>query len=69
MLLTRPQFSVSGSADVCDVLVHDCVGLFTYSLCLFAGLFSDTMGYCLPIVLCEMTKTKLLVLKDHIAST
>ena len=41
----------------------------TYPLGLFAGLFSDAMVYCLPIVLCEMTKTKLLVLKDHIAST
>ena len=30
----------------------------TYSLGLFAGLFSDAMGYCLPIVLCEMTRTK-----------
>ena len=28
------------------------------SLGLFAGLFSDTMGYCLPIVSCEMTRTK-----------
>ena len=30
----------------------------TYSLGLFAGLFSDAMGYCLPIVSCEMTRTK-----------
>ena len=29
-----------------------------YSLGLFAGLFSDAMGDCLPIVLCEMTGTK-----------
>ena len=28
------------------------------SLGLFAGLFSDTMGYCLPIVSCEVTRTK-----------
>ena len=40
----------------------------TYSLGLFAGLFNDAMAYCLPIVLCEMTRTKRLVLKDHIAS-
>ena len=25
---------------------------------LFAGIFSDAMGYCLPIVSCEMTRTK-----------
>ena len=25
---------------------------------LFAGLISNTMGYCIPIVLCEMTGTK-----------
>ena len=43
--------------------------LGTYSLGLFEGLFSDTMGYSLPIILCEMTGTKLLVLKDHIGST
>ena len=30
----------------------------TYSLGLFTGLFSDVMVYCLPIVSCEMTKTK-----------
>ena len=30
----------------------------TYSLGLFAGLFSDAMGDCLPIVSCEMTRTK-----------
>ena len=30
----------------------------TYSLGLFAGLFTDAMGYCLPIVSCEMTRTK-----------
>ena len=30
----------------------------TYSLGLFAGLFSDAMGYNLPIVSCEMTRTK-----------
>ena len=30
----------------------------TYSLGLFAGLSSDAMGYCLLIVLCEMTRTK-----------
>ena len=30
----------------------------TYSLDLFAGLFSDAMSYCLPIVSCEMTRTK-----------
>ena len=29
----------------------------TYSLGLFAGLFSDAMGYCLPVVSCEMTWT------------
>ena len=35
-------------------------GIFpgTYLLGLFAGLFSDAMGDHLPIVLCEMTKTK-----------
>ena len=27
------------------------------------------MGYCLPIVSCEMTRTKWLVLKDHIGPT
>ena len=43
--------------------------LGTYSLGLFAGLFSDAMGYCLPIVSSEMTRTKWLVLKDHIGST
>ena len=52
------KFSKGGSADVFDMLVHDCVGLFTYSLGFFAGLFSDAMGYCLPIVSCEMTRTK-----------
>ena len=41
----------------------------TYSLGLFADLFSEAMGYCLPIVSCEMTRTKSLVLKDHIGST
>ena len=41
----------------------------THSLGLFAGLFSDAMSYCLPIVSCEMTRTKWLVLKDHIGST
>ena len=30
----------------------------TYSLGLFAGLFSDAMGYCLTIVSCEMRRTK-----------
>ena len=35
----------------------------TYSLGLFVGLFSDAMGYCLPIVSCEMTRTKWFVLK------
>ena len=30
----------------------------TYLLGLFGGLFSDAMGYCLPIVSCEMTRTK-----------
>ena len=40
----------------------------TYSLGLFAGLFSDATGYCLPIVSCEMVRTKWLVLKDHIGS-
>ena len=29
-----------------------------FTLGLFAGLFSEAMGYCLPIVSCEMTKTK-----------
>ena len=32
--------------------------LGTYSLDLFAGLFSEAVGYCLPIVSCEMTRTK-----------
>ena len=41
----------------------------TYSLGLIAGLFSDAMGYCLSIVSCDMTRTKWLVLKDHIGST
>ena len=41
----------------------------TYSLGLFAGLFSDAMGYCLPSVSCEMTRTKWLVLKGPIGST
>ena len=41
----------------------------TYSLGLFAGLFSDATGYCLPIVSCEMIRTKWLVLKDHTGST
>ena len=41
----------------------------TYSLGLFVGLFSDAMGYCLLIVSCELTRTKWLVLKDHIWST
>ena len=39
--------------------------LFTW---LAAGLLSDTMGYCLPIVSCEMTRTKWLVFKDHTGS-
>ena len=43
--------------------------LGTYLLGLFAGLFSDTMGYCLSIVACEMARTMWLVLKDHIGST
>ena len=30
----------------------------TYLLALFAGLFNDAMGDCLPIVSCEMTRTK-----------
>ena len=30
----------------------------TYSLGLFVGLFSDAVGYCLPIVSCKMTRTK-----------
>ena len=38
----------------------------TQLLGLFAGLFSDAMDYCLPIVSCETTRTKWLVLKDHI---
>ena len=38
----------------------------TYSLGLFAGVFSDAMGYCLPIASCEVTRTKWLVLKDPI---
>ena len=41
----------------------------THSLGLLVGLFSDAMGYCLPIVSCEMTRAKWLVLKDHIGST
>ena len=41
----------------------------TYSLGLFAGLFSDAMGYCLPIVSWEMTRTKWLGLRDHIRSS
>ena len=34
------------------------IHLGTYSLGLFADLFSDTTGYCLLIVSCEMTRTK-----------
>ena len=30
----------------------------TYSLGLFAGLSNDAKGFCLPIVSCEMTRTK-----------
>ena len=30
----------------------------TYSLGLFVGLFSDAIGYCLPIASYEMTRTK-----------
>ena len=30
----------------------------TYSLDLFAGLFSNAMSYCLPIASCEMTRAK-----------
>ena len=41
----------------------------TYSLGLFAGLFSDALGCGLPGVSCEMTRTKRLVLKYHIGST
>ena len=41
----------------------------TCLLGLFAGLLNDAMDYCLPIVSCEMTRTKRLVLKDHLGST
>ena len=40
-----------------------------YALGLFAGLFSDAMGYYFPMNSCGMTRTKRLVLKDHIGST
>ena len=48
---------------LCNAELSPCLGSSgiypgTYSLGLFAGLFSDAMGYCLPIVSCEMTRTK-----------
>ena len=63
------------SSDIlCNAEFSPCWALPEYiralnSLGLFAGLFTDAMGYCLPIVSCEMTRTKWLVLKAHIGST
>ena len=56
---------------LCNAEFKSLLGTFgiypdTYSLGLFAGLFKDAMVYCLPVVSCEMTRIKKLVLKDLI---
>ena len=60
-VVPKGLFSFLGFFRQCGVLsLLGTSGIYlgTYSLGLFAGLFSDVMGYCLPIVSCEMTRTK-----------
>ena len=52
------DFLCNAEFSPCGALPEHNIYPGTYSLGLFAGLFSDAMGYCLPIVSCEMTRAK-----------